>query len=298
MTKAPVASIKHRLAPSHTFPAPILDALVAYVSLLYPPAGAPYRPVPANKIILAGNSSGTNLCFGLTKVLLELQKLPRSDASIDFHRRRVTLPLPAGIATVGGWCDQCDALPSWHRNGEYDCLGVLQPPCMPGFPTDSVWPANPPREHPYCVAATLDHELVTPAAVGDWTGAPPMLLLCGCEEAGVDGNRVVASQAAKSGVSVLWNEYEGMPHEFPLIMSSLPQAKHAFELWARTCKDFAESKPVRSSAVRWLMPDCGKEDLGDPRNLSPLPFTEVRRRMREYNATRSVWTGKLGQPRL
>ncbi|RAK99995.1 uncharacterized protein BO80DRAFT_502898 [Aspergillus ibericus CBS 121593] len=135
-----------------------------------PPAGASYRAVPANKIILAGNSSGANLCFGLIKFLLELQKLPPSDASIDFYGRHVTLPLPAGIATVGGWCDQCDALPLWHKNGEYDILGVLQPPLMPGFPTDSIWPANPPREHTYCVAATLDHELVTPAAVADWTG--------------------------------------------------------------------------------------------------------------------------------
>lgn len=117
MTKAPVASIKHRVALSHTFPAPILDTLVAYASLLYPPARAPYSAVPANKIILAGNSSGANLCFGLTKFLLELQNLPPSEASIDFHGRRVTLPLPAGISTVGGWCDHCDALPSWHKNG-------------------------------------------------------------------------------------------------------------------------------------------------------------------------------------
>lgn len=298
-----MASIRYRLAPNNSFPAPILDTLVAYASLIYPPPGAPWSAVPADRIVLAGNSAGANLGLGLIKFLLELQKQPDSSIA-DFHGSTVSLPLPAGIATVSGWCDQCDALPSWHKNGEFDILGVLQPACMPGHPTDSIWPTNPPREHPYCAGATLDHELVSPAAVRDWTGAPPMFFLCGTEERGVDGNRVVASQAAKSGVIVTWHEYEGMPHDFILIMAKLPQAKHAMALWVRACIDILESKKERqglakSSAVQWLMPDCKKKiDLGDPQNISPLSFEEVRRKMREYNATRPVWTGKLGEAHL
>ena len=296
MTKARVASIKYRLAPSNTFPSPILDALLAYTSLIYPPPGAPYSAVPANRIVLAGNSAGANLCFGLTKFLLELRKM--SDPCIDFHGRLISLPLPAGVATVSGWCDPCDALPSWHSNDEYDILDVLQPACMPKHPTDEIWPSVPPREHPYCFAATLDHELVTPAAVRDWTGSPPMWFACGCEERGVDGNRVVASQAAKSGVVVNWNEYEGMPHEFPLIMGRLPQASHAFNLWMNACKDLAAGNFGTSVAVRWMMPDCNRMELGSPKDLSPLPFKEIRRKMREYNATRPVWTGSSGDPKL
>lgn len=131
---------------------------------------------------------------------------------------------------MSGWCDQCNALPSSHKNGEYDILEVLQPASMPGHPIDSIWPTNPPREHPYSAGETLDHELVSPAAVRDWTGAPPMFFVCGSEERGIDGNRVVASQAAKSGMLVIWNEYEGMPHDFNLMMAKLPQAKHAMAL--------------------------------------------------------------------
>ncbi|KAH8692772.1 Alpha/Beta hydrolase protein [Talaromyces proteolyticus] len=283
MTKARVASMRYRLAPNNSFPAPILDTLVAYASLIHPPPGAPWSAVPADRIVLAGNSAGANLGLGLIKFLLELQKLSGQPVPsiADFHGRTISLPLPAGIATVSGWCDQCDALPSWHKNGEYDILGVLQPACMPRHPTDSIWPTNPPREHPYCVAATLDHEL-----------------------RGIDGNRVVASQAAKSGVTVTWNEYEGMPHDFILIMRMLPQAKHALGLWVRACIDMFESKKGRqtaakSSAIRWLMPDCKKNiDLGDPRDILPLPFEEVRKKMRAYNVTRPVWTGKLGEPHL
>ncbi|KAK6827039.1 hypothetical protein RU639_004699 [Aspergillus parasiticus] len=198
LTGARVASIKYRLAPSHTFPAPILDILIAYASLLYHPPGAFYPAVPANQIILAGISAGANLTLGLMKFLLELQKLSPSDATFDFHGQSVTLPLPAGLAI---------------------------PACMPGHPTDSLWPASPPREVPYCVAVTVDHELFA----------------CGCEERGVDGNRVVASQAAKSGVTVIWNDQVG---------------------------------------------------------IAPLPLEDVKKRMKEYNATRSVWTGRLHEHKL
>ncbi|KAL4941422.1 hypothetical protein BDV06DRAFT_194451 [Aspergillus oleicola] len=308
LTGARVASTGYRLAPTHTFPAPILDTLVAYASLLYPPPRAAYPAVPANKIVLAGNSSGANLALGLVRVLLELRKLPASDATFEFHGHPVTLPLPAGVATVGGWCDQCDSLPSWHLKGESDVMTVLQPACMPGHPSDGIWPANPPREVPYCYAATLDHELVSPAAVEDWTGAPPMWFALACEERNIDGNRVVASQAAKSGVTVIWNEYEGMPHEFAAFLSSLPQSKHLFQLWAAACRAFtggrigtglgAGESGSGSTATRWMMPDCKRIHLGSPADIGPLPFAEVRNRMKKYNDTRPVWTGKLHEHKL
>ncbi|KOC12618.1 hypothetical protein AFLA70_150g002281 [Aspergillus flavus AF70] len=191
-----------------------------------------------------------------------------------FHGQSVALPLPASLTI---------------------------PACMPGHPTHSIWPASPPREVPYCVAATLDHELVSPAAVEDWTGSPPMWFACGCEERGVNGNRVVASQAAKSGVTVIWNEYEGMPHEFPIFLSALPQTHLLLQLWAAACQAFAGGKigarELQSGAVRCLMPDCKPMVLGSPVGIAPLPFEEVRKRM-EYNATRPVWTGKLHEHKL
>ncbi|UDD61996.1 hypothetical protein AFCA_009329 [Aspergillus flavus] len=153
---------------------------------------------------------------------------------------------------------------------------------MPGHPTDSIWPASPPREVPYCVAATLDHKLVSPAAVEDWTGSPPMWFACGREKRGVDGNRVVASQAAKSGVTVIWNDI--------FFNSGLQPAKplRGGKIGARE---------LQSGAVRCLMPDCKPMVLGSPVGIAPLPFEEVRKRM-EYNATRPVWTGKLHEHKL
>jgi hypothetical protein len=124
MTKARVASIRYRLAPNNPFPAQILDTLIAYANLIHPPHGATWSAVPADRIVITGNSSGANLGLGLIKFLLEWQRLSGQPVAsfVDFHGRAISLPLPAGIATVSGWCDQCDALPSWHRNGEYDIL--------------------------------------------------------------------------------------------------------------------------------------------------------------------------------
>ena len=291
LTKSRVASIKYRLAPQHTFPAPVLDLLVAYSSLLYPPPHSIHQPVPAERIVLAGNSAGANLCFALTRFLLEFNRY-RHDASLSFHNCRVTLPQPAGIATVCGWCDQTDSLPSWRNDGANDILGILQPALWPDYPPDECWPANPPREHPYARAVTLDHELVTPAAVKDWTGAPPMWFGVGAEERGLDGNRVVASQAARCGVPVMWMEYEGMPHEWMIMLRQLPQAGHCFEAWAKACASFANGEKRGISAVVVKMPDCRVVEMGHVRDLAPLEFEEVRRRMREMNLARPLWEGK------
>lgn len=111
---------------------------------------------------------------------------------MDGHE--VPLPLPASIATTSGWCNPGDAVPSWREGGENDILGILKPFLVPGFHTDDLWASKPPREHPYCVAATLDHELVSPAAVGVWTRAPLIWSGCGIEERGLDGNKAVASK--------------------------------------------------------------------------------------------------------
>ena len=290
-TKARVASISYRLAPASPFPAQILDLLVAYASLLYPPPGAQYKAVAADRIVLTGNSAGANLCLALTRVLLELRRASPLGPKISFHVREIQLPLPAGLTICSGWCDLCDALPSWREGGENDILVLLQPALLPKQPSDDIWPSNPPREHPYCAAALLDHELVSPAAVSDWTGAPPMWFACGGEDRGLDGNKIVASQAARSGVPVLWNEYVGMPHEFALLLGRLPQAKHCYASWAAACQRFAQGTARESSGWMIKMPDCEKVKVSDVAGLSPLPFDEVRKRMDSRKREMPVWTG-------
>ncbi len=48
-------SVRYRLAPQHAFPAALLDALVSFLALLYPPPGAYHEPVRPEHIVFAGD---------------------------------------------------------------------------------------------------------------------------------------------------------------------------------------------------------------------------------------------------
>ncbi|MBE3046673.1 alpha/beta hydrolase fold domain-containing protein [Candidatus Bathyarchaeota archaeon] len=48
-------SVRYRLAPQNPFPAALLDALVSYLTLLYPPPDAFHEPVDPKHIVFAGD---------------------------------------------------------------------------------------------------------------------------------------------------------------------------------------------------------------------------------------------------
>ena len=55
LTGGRVYSVRYRLAPQHPFPSALLDALVSYFTLLYPPPGAIHEAVPASDIVFGGD---------------------------------------------------------------------------------------------------------------------------------------------------------------------------------------------------------------------------------------------------
>lgn len=50
-----VYSVRYRLAPQHPFPAALLDALVSYFTLLYPPPGSMHEAVSPRDIVFGGD---------------------------------------------------------------------------------------------------------------------------------------------------------------------------------------------------------------------------------------------------
>ncbi|KAL8697706.1 MAG: hypothetical protein Q9201_006979 [Fulgogasparrea decipioides] len=229
----------------------IKNLKLCYLSLLHPPPGAFHDPVPASSVVFSGDSAGANLALALTQVLL----FARS-TTLLFHSTEVSLPLPAGIAVLSAGLDLTLALPSWRSNAPFDIFSDSWSFLAPGYPTCKIWPSDPPRGHPYCEIGMMLHPLVAPAFARSWEGAPPMWF-AGGQERFADSAKLAAEQAARQGVPVSYEEYEEMPHDFPIMSATWPWAKtegwpqsvKCMEAWVNACKVFGEGGTLRTGAV-------------------------------------------------
>lgn len=284
--------MQYRVAPQTPFPGAVLDLLVAYLSLLYPLPGALHAPVPHSSIILTGESSGANLCFSLLQVLLELgrqQKTPTP--TLEWNGQQVPVPVPAGLASICVWADLTQSLPSWTNDSEYDLMESGPPAAsQPGHATCAAWPTNPPRGDIYCDLSCLCHPLVSPCVAKDWTGAPPLLFICG-EERAADSNKLIAKRAWEQGCEVVWEQYEAMPHIFMLALERLPHSQFAFERWAGFCKRCVEGGGWVGSRGMFVEVETLRTRDVDVGDLTKLTVEEALVYMRTEQAKRRVFTG-------
>ncbi|KAI4256616.1 MAG: hypothetical protein LQ352_002006 [Teloschistes flavicans] len=137
----------YRLAPQYPFPAALVDVLITYLSLLYPPPGSYHQPISSSTLVLAGESAGACLCLSLVQIILTARRLQKTDEdpTIIFHGKRVPIPMPAGLAILSLAPNQTVSLPSWKANGDSDILDDTLPALDPTFPACEVWPSKPPR---------------------------------------------------------------------------------------------------------------------------------------------------------
>ncbi|KAL2014193.1 hypothetical protein VTN00DRAFT_1718 [Thermoascus crustaceus] len=263
LTGAPVLSVRYRLAPQNPFPAALVDALVAYLSVLHPPPGSLHAPVPASKVVFMGDSAGGNLCLVLLQTLLTLRRVA---PTVRFHGRDVPVELPAGVSLFSPWCDMTRTMPSIVINAKYDYLDP--PPCkLPlhhahpepappetlyhpwPFPDDHVWPCNPPRVDIYSNANAVMHPLVSPLAGSKdlWKNSPPIFITMG-EEGLTDEGLLFARKVHQAGVPVIVEQFEGMPHCFGMIMVGSRAGRRCFEAWTGFSRDVVAGRIKKRSA--------------------------------------------------
>lgn len=283
-------NVRYRLAPKHAFPAALLDAFVAYLSLLAPPPGSFHEPVPAKHVVLSGDSAGGNLSMCLLQLILQLHRSSPSGETpkVRFHGKDVEVPLPAGVALNSGWMDMTRCMPSIYNNSEFDYLP--KPPdsdTVLHFPKDDLWPTDPPRGDLYCNTSILCHPLVSPLAAKDWRGACPIYLVYG-QECLTDEGRIVARRLVQQGVPAQYQEFEAMPHCFAMIFEHLEGSKKCFTSWTQFITDVVEGKTIETRGVVVAAKTYQEKDVNVAELLSELSDEEVDRRMKDAREKREV----------
>ncbi|KAI9151927.1 AB hydrolase superfamily protein [Paramyrothecium foliicola] len=227
-------SVRYRLAPQNPFPSALLDALVSYLTLLYPPAEAFHEPVKPEHIVLSGDSllssAGGNLSLALLQLLLELR---RQKTQIMWHGQLRNVPLPGGVAVNSPWLDISESDPVWQESipTPFDYLPKRGPMLRVAPPPCPVWPAKPPRKHMYADDALVAHPLVSVATAKSWAGSPPIYMCVGWEIL-AEEDKFLARKLVGDGVTLRYEEYEAMPHVFVSIVPHVASSRRCYEGWA------------------------------------------------------------------
>jgi hypothetical protein len=119
----------------------------------------------------------------------------------------------------------------------------------------------------------------------DWKGSPPVFFAVG-EEMLSDEGAVVAQRMARQGVTVVWEQYEAMPHCFALIFEKSAGTAICFGAWAEFCKDVTEGKGNIKTQGTFFEAKTLKQREVDVTKLIDFDDSEVLRLMKELQEKR------------
>lgn len=131
------------------------------------------------------------------------------------------------------------------------------------------------------------HPLVSLATAETWEQSPPVYVCSGWELL-ADEDKFLVGKLASDGVTVVFEEFEAMPHCFAMILTSLPGAERCMRGWAGFLKAAVENPAsIKTKAVTIKAKTLEEVDL-DVATISPLSVEEMKKRV--YDAA-----GALGE---
>ena len=185
--------VDYRLAPENLYPAALDDAAQVYSELMN-------RGVDPKNLIVFGDSAGGNLALELA-----------------IYLREKNLPQPAALILASPWTTFEPDLPSRTGNADRDwALGRTNPHMYNEV-------ANP----SYGGALSRNDPRLSPI-YADLTGLPPMLIQVGGHELFVDEGIELLRKATADELNVTLSVYQGMPHDFALLLPDLDDSVKSF----------------------------------------------------------------------
>lgn len=187
-----VLTVDYRVAPEHTYPAALEDAVVAYRWLVEEKHYAPKR------IIIAGDSAGGGLTLALALYLRD-------------HR----IPMPAGLIVMSPWTD-------------LTCSGASHETNFTKDPQFGNTKDNMLHDSAYIGEGDPTDPYLSPL-FGSYEGFPPVLMQVGGDEVLLDDTLGVAEKLRAAGGKLRVSVYDGMFHVFQMAMKLIPESREAWD---------------------------------------------------------------------
>ena len=105
-----------------------------------------------------------------------------------------------------------------------------------------------------------------------------------------DSGRFMAQTVTREGVQVVYEEFEDMPHLWPLMFRNWPQTHTLWKDWANACPGFVDGTSLDTKGALMRVENEGKCEL-DVRNLTELTLAQVKEYMVRYQERVKPFTG-------